>query len=68
MDTNGCIELRIPVSQFDCAVKCARAITNADSKYRFHSSGTRTLQNLLSIRVEALSVKMSMGIDVHGWG
>jgi len=26
------------------------------------------LQNLLSIRVEALSVKMSMGIDVHGWG
>jgi hypothetical protein len=68
MDTDSCIELPIPVSQFDSAVKGARAITDADSKYRFHSSGTRTLQNLLSIRVEALSIEMSMGIDVHGWG
>ena len=68
MNAYGRINKLVLFGNLDSTVERSRTISCADREHVSDSSFARMINHLLSIRIEALAIKMAMGIDKHDFG
>src|SRR5258708_768849 len=65
MDPDGCVDKRILFGQYDPAIEIHRPIAIPDGHESLNPNLARPRDDLLTIRIEALSLEMCVGIYKH---